>query len=234
MEQERKISFALSFVAGFIDTSGFIALFGLFTSHVTGNLVLAGASFFDHNNAGNLSEKLVMLPVFIAGVVFTCYLIQYRKATLSNLIFTEAILISCFSIGGSICCGKTDTPSSTVISLTASFAIIGMAIQNTYMRKLLNQYTPNTVMTGNFTQFSIDLFNLSVYFLKKDQQPDKDAIQPVYNSFKKVVIVLSGFLIGCFLGALLVSKIGLLCCLLPAIILLWVREKINSNGLYKV
>jgi uncharacterized membrane protein YoaK (UPF0700 family) len=234
MEQERKISFALSFVSGFVDTCGFIALFGLFTSHVTGNLVLAGASFFDKNRTGIFAEKLIMLPVFIAGVAFTSYLIKYRKATVSNLIFTEAILIICFSIVGSICCDKGDTPSTVVISLTASFAIIGMAIQNIYVRKLLNQYTPNTAMTGNFTQFSIDLFNLSDYFLKKDQQPYNDSIQPVYESFKKVVIVLSGFLSGCFWGSLLVSKIGLLCCLLPAIILLWVRMKIKSNRLYKV
>ena len=121
-----------------------------------------------------------------------------------------------------------------MISLTASFAVSGMAIQNTYMRKLLNQYTPNTVMTGNFTRFSIDLFDLSIDFLKKNQWLAEETLQPGFNSFKKVVIVLSGFLIGCFLGALLVSKIGLLCCLLPAIILLWVRVKINSNGLYKV
>jgi uncharacterized membrane protein YoaK (UPF0700 family) len=234
MVQERKISFALSFVSGFVDTSGFIALFGLFTSHVTGNLVLAGASFFDKNRAGIFAEKLIMLPVFIAGVAFTSYLIKYRKATLSTLIFTEAILITCFSIVGSMCCSKADTPSTAVISLTASFAIIGMAIQNIYMRKLLNQYTPNTAMTGNFTQFSIDLFNLSDYFIKTNRQLYKDDIQPVYESFKKVAIVLSGFLSGCFWGSLLVTKIGLLCCLLPAVILLLVRLKIKSNGLYKV
>ena len=234
MEQERKISFALSFVSGFVDTAGFIALFGLFTAHVTGNLVLAGASFFNHNDMGSLAAKLLMLPVFVLAVMYSSYFIKYRRAKLSNMVLAESLFIGCFSIAGAILLGKTAIASNGVISLTASFAVTGMAIQNTYMRKLLNHYTPNTVMTGNFTQFSIDLFDLSVYFLKKDRWLYKEALQPIFNSFKKVVVVLSGFLIGCFLGALLVSKIGLLCCLLPAIILLWVRVKIKSNGLYKV
>jgi uncharacterized membrane protein YoaK (UPF0700 family) len=77
--QELKISLALSFVSGFIDTVGFIALFGLFTAHVTGNLVLAGASFLDHNTTGNLLSKVVMLPVYIAGVVLCSYLINTNE-----------------------------------------------------------------------------------------------------------------------------------------------------------
>ncbi len=99
-----------------------------------------------------------------------------------------------------------------------------MAIQNTYMRKLLNSYTPNTVMTGNFTQFSIDLFNSVGYFLFRRNKKSAREIQNTLTSLKKVLNVLSGFLIGCFLGAFLVKMIGLICCLLPALLLLWVKK----------
>ena len=99
MGQEQKISLALSFVSGFTDTAGFIALFGLFTAHVTGNLVLAGAAVFEQHAMDNLAGKLLMLPVFITGVILCSYLIKYRRATLSNLVFAEAIF--CFLF---LCC----------------------------------------------------------------------------------------------------------------------------------
>jgi uncharacterized membrane protein YoaK (UPF0700 family) len=40
---DRTLPIALAFVAGFLDTCGFVALFGLFSAHVTGNFVLLGA-----------------------------------------------------------------------------------------------------------------------------------------------------------------------------------------------
>ena len=34
----------LASIAGYVDTLGFVALFGLFTAHVTGNFILIGSS----------------------------------------------------------------------------------------------------------------------------------------------------------------------------------------------
>lgn len=222
MTNENRISLALSFVSGFVDTAGFIALFSLFTAHVTGNLVLAGASLADSGGYGNLLGKLLMLPVFVFSVAFTSYGIKYKGATIRQLVWIEALCIGCFAITGSLLLKQGASPLDSHISMVASFAVIGMAIQNAYMRKLLSSYTPNTVMTGNFTQFSIDLFNLADYYFYRRRRAAPVMIEPVWNSFRKFGLVLMGFLAGCAAGAYLVKWLGLACCMLPALILVWV------------
>lgn len=227
MSKESKISFALSFVSGFIDSAGFIALFNLFTAHVTGNLVLAGAAAFTTTEQGSILDKLLMLPVFIFGVAATFYLITYKKITINNLVLLEALFIICFALTGQYLLHPKILTNSSHIAITASFAVIGMAIQNTYMKKSLTTFTPNTVMTGNLTQFSIDFFNLIYYFLSHKKKEKNYDISSVKTSFYKVSIVLTGFLTGCFLGALFVKLTGLICCLLPAFILLWVKTQLD-------
>ena len=94
------------------------------------------------------------------------------------------------------------------MSFIASFAVIGMSIQNTYMRKLLNHYTPNTVMTGNFTQFSIDLFNLADHAVNRQATKDELSVRFSIGSLKKVSMALLGFLSGCGVGARVGAKIN--------------------------
>ncbi len=64
----------LSVNAGYVDTIGFLALHGLFTSHVTGNFVTLGASLV-HGTSGTIA-KILALPVFCA-TVFGIRILQY-------------------------------------------------------------------------------------------------------------------------------------------------------------
>src|SRR5438093_136492 len=59
----------LSLNAGFVDTAGFLALHGLFTSHVTGNFVTFAASMA-LGTTGAVG-KLLALPVFCLFVFLT-------------------------------------------------------------------------------------------------------------------------------------------------------------------
>jgi uncharacterized membrane protein YoaK (UPF0700 family) len=68
----------LSWVAGFVDTSAFIILFGLFTAHVTGNIALAGSSFVS-SDAETTITRLLMLPTFMLAVALTSLLARYAR-----------------------------------------------------------------------------------------------------------------------------------------------------------
>ena len=65
----RSLPFVLSIVAGSVDTIGFFGLNGLFTAHVTGNLVVLAA----HVVAGSKASLalIISVPVFIAAIALT-------------------------------------------------------------------------------------------------------------------------------------------------------------------
>src|SRR5258706_7294555 len=56
----------LSFIAGFVDTAGFLGLQGLFTAHVTGNFVTLGAALVLGTHG--VVAKLLALPEFVLVV----------------------------------------------------------------------------------------------------------------------------------------------------------------------
>ena len=68
----------LSFVGGFVDVVGFIALFGLFTAHVTGNFIMLGLEMV---HATKLAiAKLLAVPIFIVMVALTrLFVLHYEK-----------------------------------------------------------------------------------------------------------------------------------------------------------
>ena len=67
----------LTVVGGAIDTIGFITLFGFFTAHVTGNLVMAGSGLV--KGEAGLWIKLAALPLFILTVMVTKIFIDHSK-----------------------------------------------------------------------------------------------------------------------------------------------------------
>ena len=49
MPLPRTVPFLLSFVAGYVDSYTYLALFGLFAAQVTGSFVIAGAELVTHD-----------------------------------------------------------------------------------------------------------------------------------------------------------------------------------------
>ena len=64
----------LAAIAGYVDTLSFVALFGLFTAHVTGNFVLIGAAAAGFGQG--VFMKLMAFPEFVAGIVVSSVLVK--------------------------------------------------------------------------------------------------------------------------------------------------------------
>jgi uncharacterized membrane protein YoaK (UPF0700 family) len=146
------------FIAGYTDTLGFVALFGLFTGHVTGNLVVLGSAVA-HDEPG-ATAKLLALPMFVLGVAATRHvvLVARRRGHVlgRSLRWAEALLMTAFMVVGGMG-GMLDGPDAPLALLAGMLGVLTMSVHNA--RNRMEGGTPNTVMTGNVTQLAIDVMD---------------------------------------------------------------------------
>ena len=200
----------LGFLAGYVDTLGFIGLFGLFTAHVTGNFVLIGRSVVQA--APEIFLKLLVFPVFMLFVAIARLLIlhwqrsggkQLRNSFLTQLLLMVAT-VACAWLAAPIV--SADAPLSMATGMLCAGA---MAVQNAYGKLLLGKSAATTVMTGNVTQLVIDLVDSA--------RGDPDAM----GRCKKLAWPVLAFALGCMGGALAFVAVGFNGLLLPCALLLW-------------
>lgn len=182
----------LTIVGGAIDTIGFITLFGFFTAHVTGNLVLAGSGLVKGEDG--LWIKLASVPLFIITVVITkIYIDKSRKQTLvlSHLFLAEALFLSAFMIAGLSFQPFTEAGDITV-AITGGLGLTALAIRNTASKTVIKNMSPTVLMTGNTTQLGI---GLSDYIANRSADNAK--------KFGHSAALVISFVIGALLGAVL-------------------------------
>jgi uncharacterized membrane protein YoaK (UPF0700 family) len=205
---DRWLPIALAFVAGFVDTCGFVALFGLFSAHVTGNFVLLGASLIQPH-AGVLA-KLLALPIFMVAVAGTrLFLIRsgVTRAAVRGVLAAELAFLGLFLVTGVAATPVVEADALLAV-LAGLLAVAAMGVQNAASRTVFAALSPTTVMTGNVTQVVID----SVDFLASSNRADKTAARARIAKFAPPVIA---FTLGAGAGALGFGVGGFWCLVVP-------------------
>ncbi len=218
----------LSWVAGYIDTAGFFGLNGLFTAHVTGNLVVAGAQLA--GISGNMVwVRLAVIPVFIGAIALITVITYTRSAHLSIFLWFEAVLLGIFGwVGITLGSHLTDPSNDMIVFIIGSTGVFAMGIQNGFMRAALGTLLPTTVMTGNLTQLTIDLVNLYLIPIDPHLAHDPTKKQELRQRALKFGITLLSFICGAALGAFLMRIINFWSIFLPAIAIAILA--INTQG----
>jgi uncharacterized membrane protein YoaK (UPF0700 family) len=160
----------LAALAGYVDTLSFVALFGLFTAHVTGNFVLIGADIAGFGQGVFL--KLMAFPAFIAGVAVSSVLARRQQLAgplhVASLLYSlQAVLLLAFCITG-IEIGRAVDANSWPTVLCGMAGAAAMGVQNAHGRLVPRASVPNTVMTGNVTQVILDAVDLLSPHLQAD------------------------------------------------------------------
>ena len=157
----QEIALLLAFTAGYVDTLGFVGLFGLFTTHVTGNFVVMGA-MIAHPRTG-LIAKLLALPVFIVSVALTTLFVRrWRRAgrdPMPAVLATQGLLLAAF-MAVAVASGPLTAGDQPMAILAGELGVLAMAIQNASGRLVFSDLPPTAVMTSNVTQIVIDAVDL--------------------------------------------------------------------------
>jgi uncharacterized membrane protein YoaK (UPF0700 family) len=214
------VSTLLAFSAGFVDTCGFIMLFGLFTAHVTGNFVLIGATLAGPRPG--ILAKLLAFPTFILVVAVTQYFLHRSKRsgrdpTLPTLV-AEAGFLALF-LGVGVWGSPVEDADSAIALVIGMLGVAAMAVQNTASHSVFAALAPTTVMTGNVTRAVMDAVEV---VLSHDANPAKARL-------RKMLAPVFGFAVGAIAGGLGSVHVGFWCLIAPLLAIVCVTGFYRSR-----
>ena len=206
----------LSAVAGYVDAAGFVTLVGMFPAHLTGEIV--GMTLAVSSGRATRAH-LAMVGVFIASVVLGVLVARvFRRrghTPLTPLLALMTLALLLFSAMGFVVPELKEASHPVPILLIS--AVAAMGFQNTFMREAVGTTCPTTVMTGNLTQFIIELVDLCTHRVLGDK-PVGDAERKKADARLRLVgTALFGFVGGAAIGGWLAGAIGPRSMLLPAL-----------------
>lgn len=187
----------LALIASYVDTLGFIALFGLFTARVTGNFIMIGSVLAGAGHG--LLIKWLAFPAFVAGIVLARALdnrlLRRGDGERACVLYVlQAALLGVFMVAGVVASPVTDADAPMTIAC-GMLGAVAMGVQNAHGRLTARSVVANTVMTGNVTRAVIDGFDL--LFSSGDEKTRHAVRGRLLNTLPPI----AGFAIGASAGA---------------------------------
>ena len=207
----------LSVIAGMVDVTGLLT-FGIFTAHITGNIVVIAALIVRHNRVN--PAQIIAIPVFILAVAATWLIAKASGrrgiGLMRPLLLTQFLLITCLLIFSVITKPSAD-PHGLTATIAAMIAVTAMACQSALLRLALPVAPSTGAMTGNLTNAVLALVDLS-----SRTRPLMDGDT---RRLRNALHLLAGFFVGCVLATASLMYLGDWAWLLPAALaaLCWLR-----------
>jgi len=161
----------MTWAAGFVDLVGYVSLYGLYTSHMTGNTVAMARHISELQWSGVVRRGWPILA-FVFGLMLGALIYEAEKRRgiqipFPSAIGLEALLIAIFIAAGIGSGFKADIPPQPADKFFVMVALlaISMGLQNVVVRKVggINVYT--TFVTGSLVKFA-ENFSQYLFWLR--------------------------------------------------------------------
>src|SRR5438270_3310610 len=205
----RALPFVLSLIAGSTDIIGFLGLNGLFTAHITGNLVVLAAhivasdpTIFSYVLSVPVFMMMLFLTRLFAGGLEQAGISTLRPLLLLQLFFLVAFLSIC------VAAGPWRDADAILAVIAGMCGVTAMAVQNALVQISLTNTPTTAVMTTNVTHFMLDLGEA---LARSDHAQAARARARAMH----ILPVMVGFTIGCVFVARFEAAAGLWSLTLP-------------------
>jgi len=164
------LAYAMTWAAGFIDLVGYVSLYGLYTSHMTGNTVAMARHVSELDWVGVVRRGWPIVT-FVFGLMLGAFIYEAEKRRSIQVPFPPAIALEALLIAVFIAAGigthfKADIPPQPAgkFFLMVALLAVPMGIQNVVIRKVggMNVYT--TFVTGSLVKFAKNLSEYLFWF----------------------------------------------------------------------
>ena len=198
LEHNIRIASVLSFVAGIVNVTGFLA-FKQLATNVTGHFALFITDVADFKFWKGTIYFLYIFS-FLFGSFSSSFLIEKFKANRKLNVFVLPTLIECFILMSiALISNVVDIDYPNLIVCLLLFA---MGMQNSFVTKISNAIVRTTHLTGLFTDLGIELSQL----LFPKTHPNKDKIKA---TIKLRIFIICFFFLGGTIGGYLYSRLDL-------------------------
>ncbi|MDW5288332.1 YoaK family protein [Formosa sp. PL04] len=198
LKHNLRIATVLSFVAGIVNVTGFLA-FKQLTTNVTGHFALF---IYDVANLDFWKGTIYFLYIFafLFGSFLSSFLIDKFKENKKLNVFVlpsliEAIILISIGLFSNIV--EIKYPDLIICLL-----LFAMGLQNSFVTKISNAVVRTTHLTGLFTDLGIDLSHL----LFPKLHPNREKLK---SNIKLRVFIILFFFTGGFIGGFLYSELNL-------------------------
>jgi uncharacterized membrane protein YoaK (UPF0700 family) len=206
------VAVLLAIVAGVVDSTTFMALFGVFVAQVTGSFVTLGVHIVTLDRTSLVS--LVAIPFFFIGGVVVAMVAAAQACALrafATALAIEAAMLCAFAAVG-LATAPPVSPNAPPAELMGILGLAAMGVQSATARLMFDGVASTNVMTINTTQLAIDVTQWLIAGWRAARFPHETTAPAMRASARariaRLAPIMAGFFAGTLVGAVAFVHLG--------------------------